>query len=98
MEDQGDFGTALTHWEKRLFGDEAMTGRICLKRFFSERFGTGRLTENYTSFGTIGGQPLMVHVMHGADVIICSVANRMCSAANMMISVADTMWPPLPHL
>ena len=23
---QGDFGTALTHWEKRVFGDEAMTG------------------------------------------------------------------------
>ena len=26
LEDQGDYGTALTHWEKRVFGDEAMTG------------------------------------------------------------------------
>ena len=26
LEDQGDLGTAMTHWEKRLFGDEAMTG------------------------------------------------------------------------
>ena len=26
LEDQGDFGTSLTHWEKRVFGDEAMTG------------------------------------------------------------------------
>ena len=26
LEDQGDFGTAMTHWEKRVFGDEAMTG------------------------------------------------------------------------
>ena len=26
LEDQGDLGTALTHWEKRVFGDEAMTG------------------------------------------------------------------------
>ena len=26
LEDQGDLGTSLTHWEKRVFGDEAMTG------------------------------------------------------------------------
>jgi len=26
LEDQGDLGTAITHWEKRVFGDEAMTG------------------------------------------------------------------------
>ena len=26
LEDQGDLGTAMTHWEKRVFGDEAMTG------------------------------------------------------------------------
>ena len=26
LENQGDYGTALTHWEKRVFGDEAMTG------------------------------------------------------------------------
>ena len=26
LEDQGEEGTALTHWEKRLFENEAMTG------------------------------------------------------------------------
>jgi leishmanolysin-like peptidase len=26
LEDQGGFGTALVHWEKRLFENEAMTG------------------------------------------------------------------------
>lgn len=28
LEDQGGDGTALTHWEKRLFQDEAMTGTV----------------------------------------------------------------------
>ena len=28
LEDQGEEGTALTHWEKRLFENEAMTGTV----------------------------------------------------------------------
>ena len=28
LEDQGGDGTALTHWEKRIFQDEAMTGTV----------------------------------------------------------------------
>lgn len=31
LEDQGGDGTALTHWEKRIFQDEAMTGTVHTK-------------------------------------------------------------------
>ena len=31
LEDQGGDGTALTHWEKRIFQNEAMTGTVHTK-------------------------------------------------------------------
>ena len=31
LEDQGGDGTAITHWEKRIFQDEAMTGTVHTK-------------------------------------------------------------------
>ena len=47
-EDQGDFGTALTHWEKRVFGDEAMTGNHqqieAGGRLYTERKMISRMT------------------------------------------------------
>ena len=48
LEDQGDFGTALTHWEKRVFGDEAMTGNHqqieAGGRLYTERKMISRMT------------------------------------------------------
>ena len=35
LEDQGDFGTAMTHWEKRIFHNEAMTGTDSTNPVFS---------------------------------------------------------------
>lgn len=35
LEDQGDIGTRLTHWEKRVFENEAMTGTYTQNSVFS---------------------------------------------------------------
>lgn len=36
LEDQGDIGTRLTHWEKRVFENEAMTGTYTQNSVFSK--------------------------------------------------------------
>lgn len=35
LEDQGEIGTKLTHWEKRIFEQEAMTGTYTQNSVFS---------------------------------------------------------------
>lgn len=35
LEDQGEIGTKLTHWEKRVFENEAMTGTYTQNSVFS---------------------------------------------------------------
>ena len=47
LEDQGDPGTAFTHWEKRVFGEEGMTGNHQQLNF------AGRLWRERTPFSRI---------------------------------------------
>jgi leishmanolysin-like peptidase len=54
LEDQGEIGTKFTHWEKRVFENEAMTGTYTQNSVFSRiTFAfledTGWYTANYSN-------------------------------------------------
>ncbi|XP_050314645.1 leishmanolysin-like peptidase [Anthonomus grandis grandis] len=58
LEDQGDEGTALTHWEKRVFENEAMTGTYTQNPIISRitlalMEDTGWYTANYSMAGAM---------------------------------------------
>lgn len=57
LEDQGGEGTALTHWEKRVFEAEAMSGKICADRCY-ERF----MNIHYFNLGTHSSRPVFSRI------------------------------------